>query len=153
MSVDLDEIDRKILRLLQKDAAQSIDSLSIEVALSRNACWRRVKRFEGAGVIASRVALLSADALGLDLQAIVQLRLRSHDAQNRKRLVQVLDTLPEVTAAFRMTGDLDYLLRVHLTDMRAYDAFYQRLTEKLELEDVSASFVMEAIKDTTELPV
>lgn len=148
-----DEIDRKILRLLQKDASQSVDSLAEGVHLSRNACWRRVKRLEADGVIQKRVALIDPNAVGLGLLAFVLIRTNDHSATWLKAFRQAVQTMPEIISAQRMTGDLDYVLRVRVADVGAYDQFYQRLIEKVHIADVSASFVMEDIKETTALPI
>ena len=123
----LDTIDRRILKELQRDADQSLESLGAAVGLSRNACWRRIRTLEDAGVIKGRVTLLDAAKLGLGL--------------------------PEIMGVYRMSGDLDYLIRARVADMAGYDRLYQALIRKVPLSDVSASFVMEEIKETTELPL
>ncbi len=153
MATDLDEIDRTLLRLLQTDAAQSVDALADAVHLSRNACWRRVKRLEADGVVRKRVALVDPAAVGLGLLAFVLIRTNDHSAAWLKAFRLAVRTMPEIVSAQRMTGDLDYVLRVRVADVAAYDHFYQRLIEKVKIADVSASFVMEDIKDTTALPV
>ena len=149
----LDQIDLKILSALQKDAAQSIETLDEKVALSRNACWRRVKRLETDGFIKSRVALVDPDKVGLGLSVFVLVRTNRHDPDWLKDFRSAISQMPEIIGAHRMTGDLDYVLRVRVADMAAYDRFYQRLIEKVAIADVSASFVMEDIKDTTALPI
>lgn len=149
----IDDIDRKILALLQTDVTLSMDELAERVALSRNACWRRIKQMEAAGVILERVALLDPSKVGCGLTAFVLIRASRHDAEWTAEFQRVLRTLPEVVGAHRMTGELDYVLRVRLADMPAYDAFYKRLTERISLLDISASFVMEDLKDTTALPL
>ncbi|MEO1563995.1 MAG: Lrp/AsnC family transcriptional regulator [Pseudomonadota bacterium] len=153
MTIELDEIDHRILRVLQKDASVSMDALSESVALSRNACWRRVKLLEEAGVIGQRVAVLDAAKVGLPLQAIVLIRTNDHSAAWSKRFVDAVRAMPEVQGAYRTTGELDYALRVRVRDVADYDRFYQRLIAKVDVADVSASFVMDAIKETTELPI
>lgn len=153
MSEDIDHIDRKILRLLQQDAGQSVEALADQLPLSRNACWRRIKRLEATGVLARRVALLDPKALGLGLQVVVLIRTRDHSADWLRRFRQAVREMPEIMSAQRMSGDLDYVLRVRVADVAAYDHFYQRLISKVEIADVSASFVMEDIKDTTALPL
>lgn len=153
MSLSFDETDLSILRKLQKDAAQSIDQLADSVNLSRNACWRRVKRLEAEGVVQKRVALLNPAALGLHLQVFVMIRTNDHSAKWLKQFRSAVRTMPEITGAQRMSGDLDYVLRVRVANVAAYDRFYQRLIEKVQIADVSASFVMEDIKETTALPV
>ena len=153
ISETIDEIDRRILQTLQKDAAQSVDALAETVHLSRNACWRRVKRLEADGIIRGRVALLDAEALGHGLSVFVMLRAKEHSRDWLKSFRRAVATMPEIVGAFRMSGDLDYLLRVRVGSVGEYDDFYQRLIEKIKAADISASFVMEEIKDTTELPV
>ncbi len=153
MSDTIDEKDRDILRLLQKDAARSIDALAEAVHLSRNACWRRIKRLEETGVIEARVARLNAKKLGLGLMAIVLLRAADHNPGWLEKFHNAVRRLPEITEAHRMSGDLDYVLRVHVADMEDYDRFYKTLTRLVPLRDISASFVMENLKDSTELPL
>lgn len=153
MSEKIDEIDRRILRYLQKDAMMSMDALSEAVALSRNACWRRVKRLEELGIIAERVAVIDPNKVDLPLQALVLIRTNDHSAAWSKRFVETVRAMPEVVGAYRTTGELDYALRVRVRDVADYDRFYQRLIDKIEVNDVSASFVMDAFKETTALPV
>lgn len=150
---NIDDMDRRILTVLQRDCAISMDDLAEKVHLSRNACWRRVKRLESDGIIRSRVALLDPRKLGLDLTAFVMIRTNRHDPDWLTRFKRAVRDLPEITGAHRMSGDLDYVLRVSLSSIQDYDAFYQRLIAKIPVSDISASFVMEDIKHTTELPV
>jgi len=153
MSALLDEIDRKILNLLQQDASLSVDALAERVHLSRNACWRRIKRLETDGVVKERVAIVDPNAVGLGLQVFILIRTNDHSAAWLKTFRNAVREMPEITAAQRMTGDLDYVLRVRVADVPAYDQFYQRLIDKVQIADVSASFVMEDVKETTELPL
>ncbi|MBQ2261240.1 MAG: Lrp/AsnC family transcriptional regulator [Loktanella sp.] len=149
----LDETDRRILTLLQKDASMSVDDISATVHLSRNACWRRIKAMEQAGIITGRVALVDAAKVGLPLTALVMIRTNAHDRHWMDQFQAALRSLPEIVGAYRMTGDLDYVLRVKVADVPAYDAFYKRLIARITVSDISASFVMEEIKDTTALPI
>ena len=149
----LDEIDRRILRALQRDASVSVDALAETVHLSRNACWRRVKNLETEGVITGRVALISPEAVDLGLSVFVLVRTNRHDQEWLKLFDGAVRDLPEIIGAHRMSGDLDYILRVRVGSVGAYDAFYKRLISRVPLSDISASFVMDHIKDTTELPV
>ncbi|MFK7744111.1 MAG: Lrp/AsnC family transcriptional regulator [Roseobacter sp.] len=153
MNEKLDEIDRKILRLLQKDASLSVDALAEKVHLSRNACWRRVKSLEATKTILRRVAVLDPDAVGLGLLVLVMVRTNRHDSDWLKLFHDAVRHMPEIISAHRMSGDLDYVLRVRVATVRDYDIFYQRLISRVPVSDISASFVMEDIKDTTELPV
>ncbi len=148
-----DEIDRRILRELQKDASLAVEAIAEVVHLSRNACWRRIKRLEQAGVIEKRAAHLSAEKLGVGQTVFVMLRAKDHSADWLEEFRRAVAQMPEIVGAFRMSGDLDYLLRVQVGSVAEYDRFYQRLIGKIKAGDVSASFVMEGMKDTTELPI
>ncbi|MEZ5714198.1 MAG: Lrp/AsnC family transcriptional regulator [Paracoccaceae bacterium] len=153
MSRKLDEMDRRILGLLQRDASLTVDDISDRVALSRNACWRRIRAMEESGVIRARVVLADPDKVGCPLEVVVQLRVATHDPGWLDRFATAIRAMPEVVGAYRMSGDLDYLLRVRVADMPAYDAFYKRMIARVPLSDISASFVMEEIKETTALPL
>ena len=151
--ITLDDLDRRILSELQRDVAQSLEGLAERVGLSRNAIWRRIKALDEAGVIKGRVALLDAEKLGMGLSVVMMIRTSSHDPKWVERFAKATAALPEIQGVYRMSGDLDYLLRARVADMAAYDALYQRLIRKVALSDVSASFVMEEIKETTALPL
>ncbi|MCO4777903.1 MAG: Lrp/AsnC family transcriptional regulator [Lentibacter algarum] len=146
-------MDRKVLRQLQRDCDISLDMLSLEIGLSRNACWRRIKHMQDAGLIRKRVALLDAPKLGLGLTVYIQVRAEKHAAGWSAAFARATRSIPEITGVFRMSGDLDYLIRAHVADMAGYDRLYQKMIAEVSMADVSASFVMESIKDTTELPI
>lgn len=149
----LDNLDRKILAELQRDAARPLEELGDRVGLSRNACWRRIRAMEEAGVIRGRVALVDPMALGLGLTVFIFVRTNAHAPDWLDRFAAASRGMPEILGAYRMTGDLDYLIRARVRDVADYDRLYRRLIERVEMSDVSASFVMEEIKETTELPV
>lgn len=149
----MDETDRRILAELQRDGSLPVEQLAERVHLSRNACWRRVKRLEEERVITGRVALVDADRLGLGLSVFVIVRTSSHDPDWLRRFRDAVTGFPEITGVYRMSGDLDYILRARVADVKAYDRLYQRLIARVPLTDVSASFVMEEIKETTVVPV
>ena len=151
--LNIDEADRRILNELQRDAGQSLDALGEAVGLSRNACWRRIKTLEEAGVITARVALLDAAKLGLGLTVFIAVRTDAHAPDWLAKFSAATRAMPEILGVYRMTGDLDYLIRARVADMADYDRLYQRLIKKVPLRDVSASFVMEEIKETTHLPL
>ncbi len=153
MANNIDEIDRRILAIIQRDCSISVDSLAEAVHLSRNACWRRVKVMEETGVIRARVALLDPEALDLGLSVLVMIRTNHHEPDWLARFKAVIDDTPEILGAHRMSGDLDYVLRVRVASVKDYDRFYQQLITRVPIADISASFVMEDIKDTTALPV
>ncbi|MEP3347933.1 MAG: Lrp/AsnC family transcriptional regulator [Litoreibacter sp.] len=148
-----DKTDLSILELLQRDATLSIDALAAEVHLSRNACWRRVKRLEESGVLIGRVALVDAAKLGKGLMVFVMMRAADHTPEWIAALDKAVKSLPEITGAHRMSGDLDYILRVQVADVPDYDRFYKRLLALVPVRDISASFVMENIKDSTAVPI
>lgn len=148
-----DEIDLNILRLVQDDASLSIEQIAEMIHLSRNACWRRLKRLESERVIERRVALLNPEAVDLGLLVFVMIKTMGHDPDWLQKFNNAVTTMPEIIGAHRMSGELDYLLRVRVKDVKAYDLFYQRLIAKVSIADISAAFVMEDIKDTTALPV
>ena len=149
----MDDADRRLLNALQQDASLSLDALSEIAHLSRNACWRRVRAMEESGLIRARVALLDAAKLGLGLSVVILIRTNAHEPGWLARFARAVHAMPEITSVYRMTGDLDYLLRARVPDMAGYDRLYQKLIAEVPLSDVSASFVMEEIKETTALPV
>ena len=153
MSDMIDKIDRAILQMLQRDASLSVDEVSAQVNLSRNACWRRIKAMEERGIIKGRVALVDPARVGVPLTVMVLIRTNRHDAGWLKEFQTALRGFPEVVGAYRMTGELDYVLRVRVADVPAYDTFYKRLTSRISVSDISASFVMEEIKETTAVPL
>lgn len=149
----MDDLDRKILAELQRHADTPLDALGQKVGLSRNACWRRVKAMEAAGVIRARVALLDAARVGLPLTVFMQIRAATHDADWLNRFARATRAMPQIQGVYRMTGDLDYLICARVADMADYDRLYQTLIARVPMGDVSASFVMEEIKHSTELPL
>ncbi|MBN9079331.1 MAG: transcriptional regulator [Rhizobiales bacterium 65-79] len=152
MRPEIDTMDRMILAELQRDGTLSVDQLSERVSLSRNACWRRVKMMEEEGIITGRVALVDAEKLGFGLSVFILIRTTHHEPEWLKKFRDAVTSIPEIIGVYRMSGDLDYVLRARVPDVKAYDRLYQRLIAKVPLSDVSASFVMEEIKETMELP-
>lgn len=150
---NIDTFDRKILAILQRQADIALEDLGARVGLSRNAVWRRVKALEAGGVIRSRVALLAPEAVGLGLTVFMLIRTDRHAPDWLDKFARATRDMPEILGAYRMTGDLDYLIRARVADVKGYDRLYQELVRRVELADVSASFVMEEIKETTELPL
>jgi Lrp/AsnC family transcriptional regulator len=150
---EIDPIDRRILGALQRDAAQSLDALGTQIGLSRNACWRRIRALEDAGVITGRIATVDAAKLGLGLTVFMQIRTNAHAPDWLRKFSSATRAMPEIQGVYRMSGDLDYLIRARVADMAGYDRLYQQLIANVSLSDVSASFVMEEIKETLELPL
>ena len=153
MTISLDRIDRKILTCLQRDATLPVAEIAERVGLSTTPCWRRIQRLERDGVIAGRVALLDPDKLNLGVTVFVHIRTAQHNAAWLEKFAAAVAAIPEIVELYRMSGDIDYLMRVVVPDIASYDAIYQRLIAAVELSDVSSTFAMERIKHTTALPV
>jgi Lrp/AsnC family transcriptional regulator len=142
----LDEIDRRLLRLLARDATLPLAALAAEVGLTQTPCWKRIRRLEQAGVITGRIAVLDADRVGLPVSVFVSLETADHSAAWLARFAAIVAEMPEIVQAWRMSGDVDYLLHVVLPDLPAYDAFYQRLIGAVALRNVTSRFAMERMK-------
>ncbi len=152
-TVKLDRLDKKLLDALQDDASQSLNELSEAVGLSANACWKRIKRLEEAGVIERRVALLDRHRLGLGVTALVAVRTAQHDEGWLEEFAEGVRRIPEVVEFYRMSGQVDYMLKIICADIGDYDRIYRKLIKAAQLSDVSASFAMEQIKYTTKVPL
>ena len=152
-AVTLDRTDLKILDLLQHDATLSTAEVAEAAGLSTTPCWRRIQILEKAGVITRRVALLDRDHLNVGVDAFVTIRTNEHSRRWLEAFASAVAAFPEVIELYRMSGDVDYLMRVVVPDIAAYDDFYQRLIRSIDLSDVSSSFAMERIKYTTVLPL
>lgn len=153
MDIVLDAIDRRILRELQRDATVAIADLAQRVGLSQTPCWKRIKRLTDAGIITQRVALLDRSKLDLGLAVFVSVRTNRHDQAWLDAFAGAAASMPEVVEFYRLSGDTDYLMKVLVRDISAYDAFYKRLIAAVPLSDVSSAFAMEQIKSTTALPI
>lgn len=152
-TTELDSLDTAILRALQQDCSQAVSAIAERVHLSQNACWRRIRRMEEEGVIRKRVALLDADKLGVGMTAFVSVRIGEHSEAWLHNFASAVAEMPEIIEFYRLSGDTDYLLKVQIADIKAYDDFYKRLIATAKLTDVSSSFAMEEIKQTTALPL
>lgn len=149
----MDLIDREIIRLLQQDGSLSAREIAETVGLSTTPCWRRIRALEERGVLRARVALADADQLELGLTAIVQIRTSDHSQAWLERFVAGIEPFDEIVEAYRTSGDIDYVLKVVVPDIAAYDKFYKRLIASVDLFDVRSVFVMEELKHTTALPL
>lgn len=149
----LDDMDVKILRLLQEDCTKSVADIGKAVGLSTTPCWRRIQKLEDAGVIRRRVAVLDAGKVNAGVTVFVQIKTDQHSLEWLEKFHNAVVDFPEVVEFYRMSGDIDYLLRVVVPDIGAYDAFYKRLISRIEVAKVSSAFAMEQIKCTSELPL
>ena len=149
----MDAIDRKILSVLQEDAALSVAEIGNRVGLSSTPCWKRIQRLETEGVILKRVALVDQDRIGLGITVFVSIETDDHSQEWLDRFAKMVGAMPEVMEFYRMAGDVDYMLRVVVPDMAGYDTFYKRLIAAVPLKNVTSRFAMEKIKSTTALPI
>lgn len=149
----MDRLDRHILQVLQADATVSIQVVGDRVGLSHNACWRRIKRLEEAGIIRKRVALVDPKLTGHGVTVFVTVRTSHHTEEWLEKFASGVAALPEVMEFYRISGDVDYLLKVLVADIAEYDRFYKKLIRIAPLYDVSSNFAMEQVKYTTEVPV
>jgi len=148
-----DHFDLKILALLQRDATMQLDAIAAEVGLSASPCWRRIKRLEEEGVITRRVALVDRRAANVNVTVFAAIRTNEHSPQWLADFSRIVSDIPEVVEFYRMAGQVDYLLKIVVPSIEAYDEVYRRLISKVTIHDVSSMFAMEEIKGTTEMPL
>ena len=153
MSVRVDDMDRKILRSLQADAAQSLDEIAKSVGSSKTPVWNRIRKMRDAGVIGQQTVMLDAEALGFEACFFVLIRTSEHDADWQQRFLAALLARDEVQEAHRLADDIDYILKVRVQNARAYDTFYQALISEVRVFNVTALLSMEEIKSTVALPL
>tara|TARA_R110002051_G_scaffold3203_1_gene17411 strand:+ start:47187 stop:47639 length:453 start_codon:yes stop_codon:yes gene_type:complete len=149
----LDDYDRRILKLIQSDSDRTLQDIADLIGLSATPTARRMKRLAEQGIIRKNVSLLDSEALGLHATLFVSIRTSHHDAEWLGKFAEGVRRMPEVVEFYRLSGDVDYLLKLCLPDVRAYDEVYKKLIAIAPLSDVSASFAMDALKNTTELPL
>jgi Lrp/AsnC family transcriptional regulator len=149
----MDRIDRRILDLLQRDGSLEITAIAERVGLSKAPCWRRIRRLQDSGVIRRTVALLDAKLVNVGTTVFVTVKTANHSAAWFERFSRALHDIPEVMEIYRMSGDVDYMLRVVVPDIEGYGAVYASLIARCEFLDISASFALESIKHTTALPL
>ncbi|MEW5703516.1 MAG: Lrp/AsnC family transcriptional regulator [Pseudomonadota bacterium] len=149
----MDAIDRNLLACLQENATMPLADLAERVGLSATPCWRRIQKMEESGVIRGRVALLDPVKLNVGVTVFLSIKTNQHSREWLEKFAKAVVEMPEVAEFYRMSGEVDYLLRIVVPDIAAYDAFYKRLIDKVPLSEVSSSFAMEQIKYTTALPL
>ncbi len=153
MAVRIDEMDRKILSELQRDAGQSLDEIARQVGSSKTPVWNRIRKLREGGIVGPTTVLLDAEALGFEACFFVLIRTSEHEADWQARFLQALHERPEVMEAHRLAGDIDYILKVRVKNARAYDVFYQALISEVRIFNVTALLSMEELKFTTALPI
>ncbi len=149
---DMDRVDREILRLLSHDASLSLADIAGKVGLTPTPCWKRIRRMEEAGIIVRRVAIIDPAKIGLPVSVFVEVETADHSGEWLQRFAEVVKSMPEIIDAWRMSGDVDYLLHVVVPDIAAYDEFYRKLIGRVKLRNVSSRFSMERLK-AAPLPV
>ncbi len=149
----MDEFDLSILREMQRDCSRSVQEIGAAVGLSQSPCWRRIRRLEEAGILGRRVALVDAEKVGLGATVFVTIRTTQHNEEWLERFASAVQRIQEIVECHRMSGDVDYLLKIVAADIADYDRIYQKLIRSIELHDVSSSFAMESLKCTTALPL
>ena len=153
MAVRLDDLDRKILRELQRDASQSLDDIAKTVGSSKTPVWNRIRKMREAGVVGQQTVVLDAEKLGFEACFFVLIRTSQHEAEWQERFLKALKARPEVLEAHRLAGDIDYILKVQVRNARAYDEFYQALIAEVNIYNVTALLSMEELKSTRALPI
>ena len=153
MAFRLDDMDRKILKGLQADAAQSLDDIARNVGSSKTPVWNRIRKMKEANIIGRQTVFLDAEALGFEACFFVLIRTSEHEADWQRKFLAALQARPEVQEAHRLAGDIDYILKVRVKNARAYDEFYQALISEVRIHNVTALLSMEEIKSTLELPL
>ena len=149
----LDRTDRKILAIMQEDSSLAVANVAARVGLSQTPCWRRIQRLRADGVIARTVSLVQPEAVGLGLTVFITIEALDHSPDWLERFTAAVSAMPEVMEVHRMAGEIDYLLRVAVADMAAFDAFYRELIKAVPLKNVSSHFAMERVKATTAYPI
>ncbi|MFC6775271.1 Lrp/AsnC family transcriptional regulator [Methylobacterium gregans] len=148
----MDAVDRRILDVLQQDATLPVATIAERVGLSPAPCWRRIKKLEASGIITRRVALVDRRKANVPTTVFVAVKAPRHAAEWSEAFRRVVEGVPEIVEAWRLTGEIDYLLRIVVPDIATYDAVYQRLIARLEFSNLSASIAMEEMKFTTAVP-
>lgn len=149
----LDKYDRGILNCLQEDADLSLADIADRVNLTKNPCWRRIQKLQEAGIVRKKVALLDSQKIGVGVTVFINVRTNQHTTEWLRQFADVVNSIPEIVEFYRMSGDVDYKLKVVVPSIDAFDAVYKRLISKIDIYDVSSQFAMEEIKNTTVLPL
>ena len=147
------DTDKRILKILQQDSSAPVSEVARRVGLSASPCWKRINRLQEDGIIREQVAVLDADRLGFGLTIFMAIRTGEHSGDWLRTFAEVVSAMPEVMEFHRMAGEIDYMLKVVVPDMKAFDVFYKQLVDTTPLAEVTSRFSMETIKQTTALPI
>jgi Lrp/AsnC family transcriptional regulator len=149
----LDAFDVRVLKELQSDASQPLEELAGKVGLSPTATWRRVQKLEQSGAIRKRVAILDRELMNVGVTVFIAIRTNQHSAEWLEKFSSAVNSIAEIVDFYRMSGQIDYLLKAHVSDLKSYDALYKKLIARVELTDVTSMFAIEELKSTTEIPL
>ena len=149
----MNDIDRSILEILQRDAGTPVAEIAKQVNLSTTPCWRRIQKLKVSGVVTAEVALLDRDKVNVGLTGFMAIRTNQHNPEWARKFAEAIRDVPEIVECYRMSGEMDYLLRIVIPDVKAYDNVYSELINNIEMFDVTSSFAMEVMKYSTELPL
>jgi Lrp/AsnC family transcriptional regulator len=149
----MDQTDLRILRILQEDSSLPVSDVAKKVGLSASPCWKRIKRMQDEGIIKYQISVLDAERLGFGLTVFINIKTGEHSTGWLKEFSANVTAMPEVMELHRIAGDVDYMLKVIVPDMAAFDAFYKDLIDTAALTEVTSYFTMETIKETTALPI
>ncbi|MEM6761522.1 MAG: Lrp/AsnC family transcriptional regulator [Pseudomonadota bacterium] len=149
----MDELDRRILSVLQEDATLPVEAIASRVNSSKSPVWSRIRKLRERGVIARQVAILDGTAVERDEIFFVTVKTSSHSKDWLERFAKAIDGMGEVQEAHRLAGEVDYLLKVRVRDTRAFDTFYKRLVAEVDLFSVTSMLSMETLKETTAIPL
>ena len=149
----LDQYDKKILALLQEDADLSLTDIADAVSLTKNPCWRRIQKLQDAGIIRKKVALLDAKQLNLGVTVFVNINTNQHTVEWFEKFSEVVNEIPEIIEFYRMSGNVDYMLKIVVPSIQDYDAVYKKLINRVDIYNVDSYFAMEEMKNMTALPL
>jgi len=150
----LDDTDRKLLAILQRDSTVPVGEMAERVGLSQSTCWRRINLLEEAGVIRARAALLDPQALGLEVVVFANVKLSAHGRRSLSEFEEAIAVFPEVTECYTMSGEIDFLLRIVAKDIAAYERFLRaELLQMPAVQEVHSHIALTQVKYTTELPL
>jgi len=151
--MNLDRFDKRILELLQQNTDLPLSEIAERVGLSKNPCWRRIQKLNHTGIIKQRVALLDATKLNVGVTVFINVRTNQHSSDWLEVFSSAVASIPEIVEFYRMSGDVDYILKAVVPDVESFDRVYKALISRVDIFEVSSHFAMEELKNTTLLPL